>query len=748
MRILLLLALALPAPAQTLVSMAVSPAPVRTTVGGATVSFTCVSTFSDNSTAACASPVWASGTTATATINSSTGVASPVAVGETLITATIGSVSGHVNLIVGSGVKWYARLDGGNQTQCTGHANAAYPGGSGQACAYNDQYLFMNISTGTWNVAAGDDVIVVDGGPFYFGEGFGGLGTTYPFCAGIPRNCGFPPFPNYVSYLGPPGKSKIIMLNGLNEAFFMDGSQGVELGNFEITQPDTCGINGGTFATITNTSKTGTTGTYAFDNGNPASLGFVPSERINVSGTTNGGGVFNISNTQIATLSGVQGSFGQYTSGTFTITGLPSGTVTSASESGSMTFAGQCVQGVNNFGRDGILITFATDQGPSNSYVHDLNIHGLADDGFKGSHYNIVDTDTMYFSNILFDGNGESGMDADSGSGGTSQESVGDIYIDTLTAIWNGCQKVSPGVYNYCVDQAFNGNGDGIVNIATKGRWHYTHIDTELNAQDGFDSLHFGDDLTAFPTLNVFDIYAYGNEGQALKGGGGFVTFQNFIGITNCAVFATASNFPSNPPGWNATVGETCRASDSTAFAMTDGDTLTLQNGTIISDQATSIDLAAAGGGDCTGGCIAKFQNVSTFGFISPPQSPNTGNFPGGLFIGTSVDPFLNVSSSIMHNNWFQMKNGCPQDASETNAVCTNPTFTAQASIAAMNVVPLTGSPLIGAGITITPPLTRDFFNVPYSSPPPIGAAMPAGVVASPSQLKGKVICTGKCTLK
>ncbi len=80
-----------------------------------------------------------------------------------------------------------------------------------------------------------------------------------------------------------------------------------------------------TVMTITATSKTGTVGTYTFTltSGNAPVVG----QFTTITGTTNGGGVFNGAN-NIATVSGT-------TSGTFTIDGFASGTVASASEDGS-----------------------------------------------------------------------------------------------------------------------------------------------------------------------------------------------------------------------------------------------------------------------------------------------------------------------------------------------------------------------------------------------------------------------------
>ena len=81
-------------PTKTLTSIAVTPAAPAHLKVGATQQFTATGTYSDSSTAdITATVVWASGTTATATITASGGLATGVAQGTTQITASMGTVT-------------------------------------------------------------------------------------------------------------------------------------------------------------------------------------------------------------------------------------------------------------------------------------------------------------------------------------------------------------------------------------------------------------------------------------------------------------------------------------------------------------------------------------------------------------------------------------------------------------------------------------------------------------------------------
>jgi hypothetical protein len=296
--------------------------------------------------------------------------------------------------------------------------------------------------------------------------------------------------------------------------------------------------------------------------------------------------------------------------------------------------------------------------------------------------------------------------------------------------------------YNYCVDQGFNGSGDGLVMLATGGTWNWSHIGSNWNAQDGFDSLHVGDDSVTRPTINMDYIYAEGNEGQSIKGGGGHATLRNSIGIANCDVFANGSNFPLNPVGWNALVGLRCRANDAMAFGMRDGDTLTIENVTNTGEQNIAWDFANAA---CTSTttCTIIFKNNTTMSYISPTYGTYAGAFNFG-----GPDSFSNPSSAITNNAWYHMGNSgisCPIEGSETNYVCGSPLFTSQSNVDAVNTLPTSLSPLRGAGVTISG-ITTDYSNYPRPSPPGIGALEYQAVSPFTFTTGGNLVFSGSVT--
>lgn len=598
------------------------------------------------------------------------------------------------------------------------------------------------------------------------------------------------------------------ILTGLNHIFHMvsfKGTNAVDMECLRFTQPDTCTTDGSGASNVVSTALSGTTATIGWIE----TSGNIPlvNQKTTIAGTTNGGGVFNEVGRNIISVTGssysitstsmtsgtatynwtlVSGSapingqsvkisgttngggvfnsvFGRAissvtgtTSGTFAVTGLSgtyasqaetgtgtnnasgfftlggysSGTVSSAADTGTIRSTLTCVDGVNNYATMGISMETATGQGPANLTLKDIAVDGIASNGIRGSKFNTTASDTFTQSDIYLYGNGDAGWNADDGSCGTSCESQGVMNSTHITSMFNGCNEVKGGSgigslgVDGCADQIYGGYGDGIVMIATKGNWYWDYVNTKWNTQDGMDGLHTSDDLTASPNIFMSHIYSEGNEGQSIKAGGANATVVNSIGITDCS--RLTKTFAPNPLGYNAAIGNYCRANDAMAFAIADGHTLTIQNVTNISDQGVTWDFAKAGSGNCTSStsCTIIFQNNTTLGF----PSPLNGAYSGSIYTGDLTNnPFTNPSSKIDHNAWFNVKASgisiCPQEAAETNYVCTDPAFTAESSISAMNVVPTSGSPLRGAGVAYTGIPLFDFYGVATTSPPVIGAA-------------------------
>jgi hypothetical protein len=524
------------------------------------------------------------------------------------------------------------------------------------------------------------------------------------------------------------------------------------------------GLNDGNIATITSYAISGSTATFQ----NTGQLQNLRAGEIFLISGFTGGSTF--LNGQIITVlsagltssqfeatvtgSGSATATGQInTAGTFTIT-LASATIAPAAESGLTEFGGACGGvGVSNNLQNGIIFNFGPgNQGPDNLTLADISIHAISHNGIWGSEINSSTGSTTNMSDIYLAGNGESDWDTDGGSCGAGCESQGTLNLNNIHAKWAGYVEVVPNGgtiggngYNYGVDQTYNGNGDCLVMIASAGTWNWSNSTVDHCGQDGFDFLHLVDDPSSGIILNETNLFSQFAEGQTIKAGGTTVNATNEVGTGSCN-WPFDVSFPGNPPGWNALIGQTCRASDGMAFSMINGVTLNLSNIDNITMQSTAWDFSPPFSGiDCTTTCSANLTNVVTMGFTGNPNNP--GVLPGGVFTGSTVNPF--TAGSISHTQWWQMKTGaCPSEPNVTNCTYGDPLFTAESSINAMNIVPATGSPLIGAGVTYSGIPLKDIFGVTYSSPPPIGAAMQAGAVASPTQLKGKFICTGKCTFK
>jgi hypothetical protein len=644
---------------------------------------------------------------------------------------------------------WYVRTDGGDQTQCTGKGNAAYPGsGTAQACAYNHPFWLLDQNAWTWLPAGGDTIQFADKGPYYLGLGpFKGLGMNWNHCYGNAPDCYMPPPPSGTAsaptrILGANAGqcgTNYTMLSGIHGIFWMftvQGTNWVDMECLEFTQPDPCTKVGLNTTNITSTQMSGGVATYGWTKGyyNPPKVG----EPVTITGTTNGGGVFNVTNKIIASLTGSS-------SGTFTITGL-SGDFAQQAESASSDFAGYCNAQTQNFASNGLVFAYLGNQGPSNFTIKDLYIHGIAGDGTLGSHFNTTASDTFNASNIRIFGNGLAGFDSDGGGCSTNCESIGTMNLTNLDVEWNGCIQISPGIYNFCVDQAYGGNGDNLVMIATGGTWNWNHITTKFGMQDCFDSLHTGDDPNNLPTINTTYMYTEGCEGAAIKMGGGNMVLRNSVGISNCQVMLTASNFPNNLPGWNSFVGSPCRGNDSFLLAISDGHTLTIQNVDNIGQQDVGWDIVPTANG-CNGACVIIFQNNTSVGYLNTAS----GKFMSGIYYDFPVDPFSNPSSRLTNNNWFNIRSGCPISTYEMNAVCGDPLFVAEANVNHIDPHLTSKSPLIGAGIYVSAtspdydgdirPTTSESIGFDeYASAPPIPSS------GNPTTISGNT-CIGGTTV-
>ncbi|GAB3356769.1 hypothetical protein [Lysobacter tyrosinilyticus] len=124
---------------------------------------------------------------------------------------------------------YYVRVDGGDARQCTGRADAAYPGtGSARACAWKHPGIALPTS-GLPRIAGGD-ILVIGAGTYPIGD----LGEMQPIPGGPS-----PAAPTRI--LGKPGAiPKLLGVAGIHNVLSLEGSSNVEIGNLEITDNSDC----------------------------------------------------------------------------------------------------------------------------------------------------------------------------------------------------------------------------------------------------------------------------------------------------------------------------------------------------------------------------------------------------------------------------------------------------------------------------------------------------------------------------
>lgn len=89
-----------------------------------------------------------------------------------------------------SGTTYYVRTDGGTSTECTGTADAPYPGsGTNQPCAWSHPFWALD-SDGDWKISGGDTLII---GPGSYKMGYGAPNTSGWCESDYPYDCDLPP---------------------------------------------------------------------------------------------------------------------------------------------------------------------------------------------------------------------------------------------------------------------------------------------------------------------------------------------------------------------------------------------------------------------------------------------------------------------------------------------------------------------------------------------------------------------------
>lgn len=383
----------------------------------------------------------------------------------------------------------------------------------------------------------------------------------------------------------------------------------------------------------------------------------------------------------------------------------------------------------------------------TNVTVTNVRAHGLAGAGFLGP-----TGDGVVMNHIDILGNANAGWNADPGDGTTG---TGTLVVQNFNISWNGCAEEYPIVdalpYSDCTDESSGGYGDGFgtATVASSPGWQATFDQgvASYNTQDGLDALHLtgtGSSMTITRTL------AYGNMGQQMKIGGTAGTIENSLIVTNCNALRQA--IPGTPSGYNTHLSEFCRASDvGIAVTVGDGSTTTLAFNTIYSASTTGIELDC--GSTCTGTDLIDYRNNIFLGFLNNTAngypSGGTGDYSNPITNDLASDPFANAGSQFSNNLTYHYYSGwtCPA-TDETHALCVDPQLTDETWTVygyPSSFYPLTGSPVIGSGVTIFG-ITTDYAGATRPNPPSRGALEPLSI-SPPTHLTGTVHLTGSLTL-
>ncbi len=163
---------------------------------------------------------------------------------------TWSNFGGYAPTVVASsqGSTWYVRPDGGSPTQCTGRANAPYPGsGAAQPCAWD--HPFRALPPGDSPRIAGGDTLIIGAGSYMMGYGAPGADNCYPdgaFGCHMPPILGGPDPTRRTRILGAgwdAGCTNPPELWGTERPWFivnLTDSSNVELACLEITDHSSC----------------------------------------------------------------------------------------------------------------------------------------------------------------------------------------------------------------------------------------------------------------------------------------------------------------------------------------------------------------------------------------------------------------------------------------------------------------------------------------------------------------------------
>lgn len=369
-----------------------------------------------------------------------------------------------------------------------------------------------------------------------------------------------------------------------------------------------------------------------------------------------------------------------------------------------------------NWGQTGIRASDSQD-----ILLHDLNIHGLADEGIHAARLR-----DWTLNHVRIFANGWAGWNGDLADDRGNSNS-GDIVFRKVEVGFNGCGETWPEkVVNSrtCWGQEAGGYGDGLGTGRTSGKWLFEDCYFHHNTSDGLDLLYAADNST----ITVRRLVSEGNAGNQLKTAGKALV-ENSLLIGNCAFFQKSPLM---------TEGDQCRAmGNSLSIDLHRGNTVNVVNTTI------------TGQGDC-------LMDAGCNDSMSDDSDPNCNgtervSVRNVLFDGNTDwrQPWENVclewyDDSLLPRNPFDMEhnlvwkakgNPCP---GHENACGKDPKVTNHL-LGAYDAHLRSGSPAINRGTTTGAPQT-DLDGGARDSTPDVGAYEASAAQGGPWVSKVTVI--------
>ncbi|MBW3550427.1 MAG: hypothetical protein KY442_06240 [Proteobacteria bacterium] len=314
-----------------------------------------------------------------------------------------------------------------------------------------------------------------------------------------------------------------------------------------------------------------------------------------------------------------------------------------------------------------------------NVWVHDLNIHGLANQGVRAG--GLTD---WTVERVRINANGRAGWDGNIGSGSSNS---GQIVLREVEIGWNGCgERWKTGEPWACWAQKTGGYGDGLGTYYTGGKWLFEDAYIHHNTSDGLDLRYMdGKDSTH---VTVRRTHAVANAGNQVKVRGN-ATIENSVLVSQCAYFR-GKHF--------MVEGDHCRAGGNTLqLVPTSNDTISVRHNTITGEGGV---LIGANEGDSSN--RIEIRNNVLIGF---PTFRNP-DVKSAVYYANDAPARVDWDANLV---WNVKRGKCPK-----GSICDQDPKLANMTLPGFDAEPLPGSPVIDR---VSPPPRR-----PHGPPRPQGS--------------------------